>query len=191
MGNSPITEVLQDVAKKGDDGQIDFGEIVEALESRGFGPLLFIPSFIMVTPVGAIPGVPSVCALIVLLIAGQLLFGRHHPWIPSFIHKVHIKTPKYKKAIKWAGPALKFIEKHSRKRLAFLTHDTAQRVVAFVSVLLACAVPPLEVLPFAVFVPGFALLLFSLGFILRDGIVTLLGFLVTLPVFYLVAQVLL
>lgn len=187
MAGHPLSKVLHDVAEQDGRGKIIVGDIVKALESRGFGPLLFIPAFVMVTPVGAIPGMPSVLATLVILIAGQMLFGRQHPWVPGFIANLKLSTKKYKKSIEKAKPVISFIEKVSRKRLAVLTHDTAQRVIAFTSVFLACTVPPLEIVPFAVFVPGTALLLFSLGLILRDGLVTLLGFLVTLPVFYLLS----
>ena len=36
-----------------------FSQFWDVMEKRGFGPMLALPSFIACTPIGAIPGVPS------------------------------------------------------------------------------------------------------------------------------------
>ena len=36
-----------------------FADFWTVMEKRGFGPMLALPSFIACTPIGAIPGIPS------------------------------------------------------------------------------------------------------------------------------------
>lgn len=187
--DSAFAEVLNDVASQGDDGIITLEEVVTVLESRGFGALLFVPSFIANTPLANIIGLASTCGLFIILIAVQLLIGKKSPWLPRFLLKLSVTTPRYERIIKFMDPALTFIDKNSRVRLEMLTHDTAQRVIALMSIILAISFVPLEVVPLATHIPASALMLFALGLILRDGLVTLLGFIVALPMFYFAAKI--
>lgn len=185
-------DVLSDVATQGDDdGIITLEEVVTVLESRGFGALLFIPSFIANTPLASIPGTGTICALLIIMIAGQLLLGKDRPWLPPFLLRLSVSAPHYMRIIAFLDPVIKFIDKNSRVRLEILTHDKAQRVIAMVSVLLALSFIPLEVVPLAVHIPASALMLLALGLILRDGLVTLLGFVVALPMLYFAIKVIL
>ena len=60
-----------------------FADFWTVMEKRGFGPMLALPSFIACTPIGAIPGIPSLAGATILLIALQILLGRRHPWLPE------------------------------------------------------------------------------------------------------------
>jgi len=76
-----LKDVLDEVEKNADDSELSVGQVVEALEYRGFGPLLLFSALITVLPTGAIPGVPTVSAILIMFIAGQLVVGRSHPWL--------------------------------------------------------------------------------------------------------------
>jgi hypothetical protein len=53
------------------------------------------------------------------------------------------------------------------------------RVTAFICLLVALAMPPMEFIPFSANGAGLALTLFGLGLVARDGLMLALGFLLT------------
>ena len=60
-----------------------------------------------------------------------------------------------------------------------LTTPLADRLVAAACVLVALTVPPLELLPFAAFVPALAIFAFGVGLVARDGVVVLIALLLS------------
>lgn len=55
--------------------------------------------------------------------------------------------------------------------------DAARQLAALLCCALAAVTVPLELIPFAVFVPGLAILIIGLGLALQDGVLILIGFL--------------
>ncbi|WP_339927585.1 exopolysaccharide biosynthesis protein, partial [uncultured Cobetia sp.] len=57
-----LTGLLEELDRE-IEGDISLGDILEHFNSRGFGPLLVLPALLVLLPTGAIPGVPTTCAL--------------------------------------------------------------------------------------------------------------------------------
>ena len=159
--------------------KISVDEIMDAVGRRSFGPLLLLAGLLGMTPVAAVPTAPTLIAIITILVAGQLLFGRDYFWLPKVLLNLSVKADKVKKAAKIAKKPAAFIDKLVRPRLTVLTTPIADRVVAGVCVLIALCVPPLELLPFAAFIPSAAIFIFGLGLIARDGLLILIALLVS------------
>jgi hypothetical protein len=174
-----LEDVLGELDKCADTAgaKVSVGEIMEAIGQRSFGPLLLLGGLLGMTPVSAVPTVPSLIALITILVSVQLLFGRKSIWIPRWMEKLSVKAEKVKKSVKVSQKPARFVDKLVRPRLQALTKPFADRLVALVCILVALAVPPLELLPFAAFVPSLAIATFGLGLIARDGLVVLIAFL--------------
>lgn len=66
-------------------GSVSVEELVGAIGDRSFGPFLLVPALIALTPLGGIPGLPTFLALVVILVAAQLLLGMRRFWLPHFI----------------------------------------------------------------------------------------------------------
>lgn len=173
-----LTEILDELHEDFDEDEIRLGQIVAHFEDRGFGPLLLAPALIAVLPTGAIPGVPAVCAVLIILICGQLLFGKHHPWLPTRIRKFSFSNRKFERGYKKVRPLTRRFDRLLSPRLEFLTRDTGTRVVAVIAIGLALTMIPLELIPFACAVPGLSIACFAIGLSVRDGLFTLvaLGF---------------
>ncbi len=71
------------------------------------------------------------------------------------------------------------------ERLTLFTGKIGQRLTALACVIHALLMIPLEVVPFAVTLPGSALILFGLAVTGRDGFFMLLGHGATIATFYL------
>lgn len=178
MATDSFTQILDELrdAREDTEDETTIDDIVKAFRQRGFGPLLVAPALIMVLPTGAIPTIPSLCALLVLLVSAQTVFGMQHPWIPNRLRKISFDGEKLEKGIDKIRPYAEKTDQYTSKRLSFLAKDAARRLAALSCCALAAVTVPLELIPFAVFAPGLAILIIGLGLALQDGILMLIGF---------------
>jgi len=150
-------------------------DVGEAIGERSFGPLLLVPGLLALTPIGVIPGAPTLLALVVVLIAGQLVIGRHEFWLPKFLANRGVSGTKLTRSLKKARPAARVVDRVIRPRLTFLTGAAAQRIAAVACLIVAFLIPPLELVPFGVAAPATAIVAFGLGLMARDGLLTLIA----------------
>jgi len=149
--------------------EVRVADVLDDFGARSFGPFIMIPAVLEITPVGGIPGVPTVFALFIALIAVQLLIGRDHVWMPQFVQRRAVGSKKLHKAVGKLKGMANFLDRHSKGRLEGLTKGTAIKLVAAVIIALCCTVPPLEFLPFASTIPMLAIAVLGLALTVRDG----------------------
>lgn len=171
---------VQDDAKG---ATIEFKEIVKALNHRGFGPLILAPALFVVLPTGAIPTVPSMCAIIICMVAVQMIFGRTYPWIPKQLEERSVDRKKFENGFEKAKPWIRRIDKLTSERLAFLTITPVQKIIALCCIGVALTMIPLELVPFAAFLPAFVIFILALGLSAKDGLITLMGLVLTAAYF--------
>ena len=152
------------------------GGLVEAFGRRGYGAFLLLPALLEISPIGGIPGVPTVLALVVILFASQILVGRDHMWLPRILRERKLPAGKLDEAIDKARPLARRLDRWFHGRLSPLAGRAAGRIAAVLCVLLSCTVPPLEIVPFASTAPMGAIGLFGIALLVRDGLVMLAGF---------------
>ena len=149
--------------------EVRVADVLDDFGARSFGPFIMIPAVLEITPLGGIPGVPTVLALFIALIAVQLLIGRDHVWMPQFVQRRAVGSKKLHKAVGKLKGRANFLDRHSKGRLEGLTKGTAIKLVAAVIIALCCTVPPLEFLPFASTIPMLAIAVLGLALTVRDG----------------------
>ncbi|GAB6387939.1 exopolysaccharide biosynthesis protein [Stutzerimonas marianensis] len=181
-----LEQVIDAVIELGaDQSDVSVGDMQKKVGQRSFGPFLFVPAIIEISPVGGIPGVPTLLALIIALFALQMLFGRDHFWIPRFLANRSVSGHKLEKGLNKVRPVVRWLDKISRRRLPWATRRGFLRIIAALCVVLAASVTPLELLPFASTAPFSAICLFGLGITTQDGAAILLGLIVAVGAFVL------
>lgn len=167
------------------EAQTTVGALHEAIGKRSFGPLLVAVGLAGVTPLAGVPGVPSLLALSIVLVAGQLLIGRKNFWLPGWFLRRPVKRSTVRRSVRMARGPARFVDRLIRPRLRFCAGPLATRLVAVVCVLIAVAVPPLELLPLAAALPSLAILAFGLGLSARDGLLVILAGAISAACLYL------
>lgn len=170
---SDVVAGLKDIARNND--EISVRDVTAEFGDRSFAPFILMLSLIGLLPTGTIPGVPTAVAITILMVAGQMMFGRTHIWIPGFIANRSVPADKLQRAndtLDWIARKLDAIAKG---RLEFLVSGAGMQVVGAIIVVLCCFVPMLEVVPFAAAGPFAAIALLSLSLIVRDGLVMLIA----------------
>lgn len=158
-----------------DGHEVSLGDVVAALEDRGFGPVMLAPALIAMVPSGAIPGVPSACGLLIFLVAVQLVFGKRHPWLPKKLRQIAFPRQKFQSGIERIMPAARWIDRFLRPRLKFLTDWPVSRVMAGICALLGLSMIPLELIPLATAGPAASIVLASLALSTRDGVLVVIS----------------
>lgn len=173
-----LEALLDEVARaaEGETGDVSLGVILDRIGRRSFGPLLLLPALIAFTPLGGIPVLPTVMAVAVILIAGQLVVGLDHFWLPQVLQRRAAEPQKVCKSTQKLRPAARFVDRLIRPRLTWLTREPFVHVAAFLCILVALTVPPLEIVPFAGSVAWGAIGLFGLALIAHDGLLALIAF---------------
>ncbi|MFW2830796.1 exopolysaccharide biosynthesis protein [Sphingomonas sp. ID0503] len=169
-----ILDKLEDLASK--DDRVHIGGFVEAFGQRSYGPFLLVPALLEISPVGGIPGVPTVLAAIILLFAVQMLFGRKHLWLPRFVSARSLDGERVAKGADKLRGLARFLDRWFHGRLATFTKGLWVRIAAALVIVLTLTVPPLELLPFASTAPMAAIAAFGLALLVRDGALMIVAF---------------
>lgn len=185
---SSIEELLDRLLEAdGDGGRTSVDDIVTAVGRRSFGPLLLLAGLITLAPlIGDIPGVPTLMAILVLLVAVQLLMGRDHFWLPAWLLNRSFARDKLVRGVNWMHKPARAVDRVLHPRLRFLTQGFGTMGVAVMCIVIALAMPPMEVVPFTANGAGLALTVFGLALIANDGLMAILGYIVTLGTLALV-----
>lgn len=160
--------------------RVSVGDVLEAIGERSFGPVVLVTGIITLAPlIGDIPGVPTLMSLLVLLTLGQLIFHRHSIWIPSKLARRNIGREKLVKGLDWMEKPARFVDRWTKRRLAWIITGPGQYVMAILCMAVAATMPLMELIPFSANGGGLALTAFGLAIIARDGVLAIVAVLAT------------
>jgi hypothetical protein len=157
-------------------GPKTFGSLAEL-----FGEKSFAVSFVLLLALSALPlptgGVTHVFELIAMLLALELIAGRKTVWLPDRWKRREIGPGdrSSERLLRW----IRWLERYSRPRLGFLlTHSLSSvffGALVFLLTLTAFVAPPFTGLDT---LPSLGVVLLSLGVLLDDSLLALVGVLV-------------
>jgi hypothetical protein len=157
------------------DSRKTIGGLIELFEEKSFA-LLFV--FLLGVPALPLPtgGVTHVFEILAILLAAQLVVGRHEIWVPRRWCELEIAGPKQKKFLEGLMKLIRKLERFSKPRLRFLfNHRLSNSVFGLIVIagsLGAFLAPPFTGLDT---LPSLGVVVVSLGFLLEDVIVVAAG----------------
>ena len=182
---APLTDLLETLSNAATGREtVTVAEIRSALGARRFGPLLFVPAMIEMSPIGGIPGLPTAIASLIALFAIQIALGRHHLWLPAFVEKRALGSKPLCKAVSWLQAPSRWIDRIIKPRLTWATRRPCLNMLGILCLTLAATVPALELIPFASTIPMAAIALLGLAVMARDGLIALFAIAVSGGAFY-------
>jgi hypothetical protein len=187
-----LEQMLDRIDRAADAGeQVSLGAIVKAIGSRSFGPLLLMAGVILFSPLSGIPGMATTMAVLILLIAFQMLFRREYFWLPRWLLARSMARTKFCKAIEWLRRPARAVDRWLHPRLLLFIDGFSKYIVAIFCIVIAAVLPIMEFVPFSASTAGVALTAFGLSLIAHDGLLALLAFLATATTFGLIVHKLL
>jgi hypothetical protein len=160
---------LDQLEKAAHGKSIPIGEVVEHLGRKSFASLMLIFSLISTSPASAIPGITATVAVIVFLLAVQMIVGRDCVWLPDFVARRHMSTAKLCKGIGWLRKPVQWVERFLRPRLTFLLHRPWIFVPLLLILALTLVMPVLEAVPTSGSIASAVIALFAAGLLTHDG----------------------
>jgi hypothetical protein len=157
------------------DGEKSLGSLVELFEEKSFAIL-----FVLLLGVPALPlptgGATHVFEIIAVLLAVQLIAGRDHIWLPERWRRLELAGPRQRRFIAGLMKMIRRLERLSRPRLRFLFDHRLSNIVFGLLVIAGCAgaflAPPFTGLDT---LPALGVVLLSLGVLLEDFLLVVLG----------------
>ena len=115
---------------------------------------------------------------------------KDHLWLPGILKNRSVEGEKLANAAEDMEKVGKWMDKIFHGRLKIFTGPTAARIASIVIAVLCLAIPPLELLPFAVALPMAVIAAFGIALTVRDGLLMLVAFIGSGVAFYiLISQV--
>jgi hypothetical protein len=171
-----LVEDLKSTSLDTENGKVHVGRLIDALEHRGYGPALTVLPLIELTPLGGIPGLPTLLAVAIGGVTVRLLMGYRHFWIPRWLRHQTVASDKVEKALGWLKPLTLRVDAALYQRMSRFAGAMARRIACIVILCLLVTVPPLELVPFATSAPMIVISVFGLAILFRDGLLMLSAF---------------
>ena len=157
-------------------GQVTVRTLLEAFGDRAFGlflTLLNLPSVFFAPPaLAAVSVVPTA------LLGGQMVLGRTQPWLPAALLDRAVSPEPLRRVLARAGPWLARLEALGRPRLPWAAGGMALRVFGLFAILAALIV--LLPVPGTNVLPALSLVVMTVAFARRDGLLFLAGIVVAI-----------
>lgn len=174
---SAVLKHLQEVA---DGRSLAVREMIEIMQGRGLQMMVILLCLPFLTPV-TIPGISIPFGAAIIICGIRIAFG-HKPWLPGFILNRRISYRTLERMVHFGCWFYGKIEKIVKPRLVYLFEGPGMITVvglciALAGLLLSLPIPP--PFPFTNTIPGFAIILLSLGLMERDGALIIGGYVFT------------
>jgi hypothetical protein len=162
-----VSDLLQLLSRTWPHERVSLGDVTRLLGDRGYGVLMFV----LALP-GAVPGLSSIAAIPLALVAVQLAIGLPRPWLPRFLAARSLSRTDFARMIERVEPYLMRVERLLRPRFVVLTGPLGERLMGVMCLVLALllTVPILFNLPLIV-----PIALMSLALLERDGVLAAIG----------------
>jgi len=178
--NKPIDAAIDDIEGAVGRETTTLGTVMDSFEDRSLGAILLIFGLLVFLPfIGAIPGLPDVAALVVLIaVFHALVGGSQHFWAPDAVREKEVSADKLRDVLERARPYTRRIDWLVRPgRLGLLVETSPARlIIALSAAALAALIFVLSLVPFAASAPALALALLGLALMSRDGLFALAGY---------------
>lgn len=166
-----FSELLARVVAEHPADRIAFADIVAAIGDRGMGALLLLFALPNLLPL--LPGMSLVTALPLILLAAQMVAGRHQPWLPRWILRLSVEKSRAVKGMPRLLMVMRLIERVIRPRLSAVTGHGATRLMGMMALILSLiAWLPVPGLHYG---PALVIAMFGLALINRDGVLALVA----------------
>lgn len=156
-------------------------DLMEGLGERSFGFVLLL--FGVLSAIAIVPGLATITAIPLLFFGLQMFVGYRTPWLPKAISERSFAKADLLATVQRAVPAMRWVETICKPRLSILTGRLAEPLLGILVFILAAviALPG----PGTNFMPGVAIAFMAIAIIERDGLMVLLGMIVSAFALYL------
>ncbi|WP_412505131.1 exopolysaccharide biosynthesis protein [Roseovarius sp. SYSU LYC5161] len=174
--DSSLTDMLDLIASEMGDGHVSLRDIMRILGARSLTPLLLVPCIALVSPLSAVPGLPTLLAAVVGLVSLQLLTGRRRLWLPRVLLDRSLHVARLARVLAVMRPTVVRVDRLINERLTLLTDRPWNLPALCLFCIVSFFMPLIEFVPFLTSTLASALALFAVALFARDGLLMLAGY---------------
>ncbi|WP_299047850.1 exopolysaccharide biosynthesis protein [uncultured Tateyamaria sp.] len=171
-----LNHLLDALDTAGEGEQVSVQDILDEVGERSIMPVVLAVSILLVSPLSGVPGVPTLSAMVLLLLVGQAVAGRRHLWLPGILGRRCIPRSRLHMATGWLRRPATWFDTHSHPRLRVLAQNPLRRIALAFCLVLPLTWPFLEFLPFFTSFGAGAVALIAFGLLTRDGYFLIAGY---------------
>jgi hypothetical protein len=164
-GADRLSDILFAIARGQERERIAIADLLQALEHRAIGALMFI--FAVPNAIPVPPGVSAILGAPLIFLSFQLMIGRR-PWLPKVITDRSLSRVDFEKVVNLAAPWLAKAERLMKPRFEILARPPAEYLVGAVCLVLAVIL--FLPIPLGNMLPAFTICVLALGVLERDGL---------------------
>ncbi|MBO6781700.1 MAG: exopolysaccharide biosynthesis protein [Alphaproteobacteria bacterium] len=172
------SELLRRLLTEIEDDTVTVGYLSAQLRRRSFGGIL-----IALALVALLPGVSLFAGLAMLIPAFQMALGLRAPALPGFVARRKIPVSALRAHADRAIPWIEKLEVYVRPRWIMLSRPPVPMLIGLLSFVLALVI--MLPLPLGNVPPAIAVLVLALGLVEKDGLLILVGLVLTAVAFAL------
>ncbi|KTD61250.1 exopolysaccharide biosynthesis protein [Legionella spiritensis] len=171
-----IARLLKEITKNPpSDTHLTYRQLVNLFGEQALGLMTILFALPTALPLSVIPGVSFIFALPVLFISLHLILGKQALWLPKFLARRTIATPKLLLVIHKTLPYLIYAERYLKPRWWFFSQPVMERLHGVILLFLALLL--LLPIPLSNFIFSVLIILFGLGIAEKDGVFLVLAYL--------------
>jgi hypothetical protein len=170
LSKRKLAEILVDIAEDPTRERVSVADLLLAMQDRAFGALMLI--FAMPNALPTPPGTSAILGAPLVFLAAQLMLGRQ-PWLPKVIANRSMTRGDFATMIGKVAPWITRAEKLLKPRLVVVARPPAEYLIGALCLMMSIIL--VLPIPLGNMLPAFAICLFSLGLLERDGVWILAG----------------
>ncbi|SDJ66167.1 exopolysaccharide biosynthesis protein [Aliiruegeria lutimaris] len=152
-------------------GNLTLGNLISSLGEASFGWAIVLFSFLTLLPLP--PGSSLLTAIPLLVTTIQMMLGYPFVRLPKFLARMKLDQDKLRRTVLRLRPVTRRLERVLATRRTAVFAPRKQRPMGALLFLIAFAL--FLPVPFSGWFPAVSLLIVGVGFVERDGLVTILG----------------
>lgn len=172
--NNFSTKAIEDVVKNSSSDNVAISDVINAMDSVGFGLIMMIFAFGIIIPTP--PPFPSLISMPLVVFSFQMLLGYSAPRLPKRFSNLKVKRAILATLIQKSSSIIRKIERFLKPRCLFMTKPLAEKITGFFMLLFSSFI--VLPIPLSNYIPGLGILIASFGMLSKDGLVIICGILI-------------
>ena len=172
-----LAYLLDSMERAAENEMVSVNDLLHEIGDRAITPLILIVALLLVSPLSGIPGVSTIAALTIILLAVQAVTGRRRLWLPQFLLQREVPGHRLAGCVNYLRKPCAFVDGRCKPRLQFLTTGAMRFFTLLTVTIIPFGWPFMEVLPMMSSVGALTVALLVFGLFTRDGLFVLLGYL--------------
>ena len=169
--------LLNSIDRAAEREAVSVQDVLHEIGDRSITPLILIVALLLVSPLSGIPGVSTLAAVTIIILAVQAVKGKRSLWLPGFLLRREVAGERLSSCVRYLRRPCAFVDRRCRPRLQALTTGPMRFMTLLTVAIIPIGWPFMEVVPMMSSIGAATVALLVFGLFTRDGLFVLLGYL--------------